>query len=285
MSRRALRAVLGHVTVGDELPVALVGVLNVSPESFYAASIHTTSDDLVRAADEMVAAGAALLDVGAMSTAPYRDTRIGEAEEADRLAAAVGRLHAKFDVPVSADTSRLGPARAALDAGAAVLNDVTGLRGDAAMASLIAARGAGVIVMARASAPGTAGPGDRPIDVVAAWLQESLEIAHRAGVPEDRIVVDPGIGFFRDGPMPWFEWDASVVAHLDALRRLGRPIGVGVSRKSFIGALTGRDDPGERLAGSLAATAIAVHNGAALVRTHDVGACRDAVLVAAAMRP
>ncbi len=277
-----LRAVLGHVTVGDGLPVALVGVLNVSPESFYAGSIHTASDDLVRAADEMVAAGVALLDVGAMSTAPYRDTQISEAEEADRLAAAVARLHAKFDVPVSADTSRLGPARAALDAGATVLNDVTGLRGDPAIAPLIASRDAGVIVMARARTPATGG---RPIDVVAARLAESLEIARLAGIPEGRTVVDPGIGFFRDGGVPWYEWDASVIANLDELRRLGRPICVGVSRKSFIGALTGRDDPEERLAGSLAATAVAVRNGAALIRTHDVGESRDAIRVASALRP
>jgi dihydropteroate synthase len=280
MADGARRAVLGGVAVGDGCPVAIVGVLNVSPESFYGGSVHTDPDDLLRAADDMVAAGAAILDVGAMSTAPYLETRIGEDEEAERLARAVGRLAAKCAVPVSADTCRAGPARAALDAGAAIVNDVTGLRGDPRMAALIAARGAGTILMAHPAAHRE--PAD-PIETVARVLGESLALARAAGVAEERIVLDPGIGFFRNGPVLWYEWDAGVITHLGRLRVLGRPLCVGVSRKSFIGAFTGRDEPGQRLAGSLAATAVAVVNGAALIRTHDVAETRDAVRVASAL--
>jgi dihydropteroate synthase len=289
------RARLGDVAIGDGFPVVLMGVLNVSPESFYAGSVHVGEDDLLRAADEMIGAGARILDVGAMSTAPYLETRIDEAEEADRLAGAVARLTEKFSVAVSADTTRSGPARAALDAGATIINDVSGLRGDPAMASLLAARGAGAVLMASRS--GTerrreyrrggrpAGAQARaPVRTVASLLGDSLDRARRAGIAEERIVLDPGIGFFRDEAIRWFEWDAAVLAHLSDLRRFGRPLAVGVSRKSFIGALTAEADPAHRLAGSLAATAVAVRNGAALVRTHDVAPTRDAVLVASALR-
>jgi dihydropteroate synthase len=286
MSSGVPRATLGSLVVGDACPVAIIGVLNVSPESFYGGSIHTEPDDLVRAADAMVAAGAGILDVGGMSTAPYLPTRISEAEESDRLARAVGRLATKYEVPISVDTFRSGPARAALDAGAAIVNDVTGLRGDPDMAALVVARGAGLILMAHRAPGGLPTAGRRaPIEAVSRALVESLALARGAGIADERIVLDPGIGFIRDGHLPWYEWDAAIIAHLDELRALGRPVCVGVSRKSFIGALAGRDRPAERLAGSLAATAVAVRHGAALIRTHDVAESRDAVRVASALRP
>jgi len=141
------RSCLAGVTVGDGLNVAVVGVLNVSPESFYAGSVRTCGDDLLRAAEAMARAGAAFLDVGAMSTAPYLTGRISEHEEADRLGSAVGLLAGKIEVPISADTSRSVPARAALEAGAGIINDVTGLTGDADLAAVVARAGAGLIAM------------------------------------------------------------------------------------------------------------------------------------------
>jgi len=278
MSAETLRAILGGVTVGDGLPVAIIGVLNVSPESFYAGSVHPDPDDLLRAADDMVAAGAAILDVGARSTAPYLPTEISEAEEADRLAAAIRRLADKCAVLLSADTSRATPARAALDAGAAIVNDVTGFHGDPAVAALVAARGAGVILATDAAAATRAGGAD-PIETVLRALAESLAEARHAGVPDERIVLDPGIGFLRAGPRPWYERDAAVIARLDRLRVLGRPLW-----KSFIGVLTGRAEPAKRLAGSLAATTVAVLRGAALIRAHDVAETRDAVRLSEALR-
>ena len=276
-----LRANLSGVTVGDDCPVALIGVINVSPESFYPSSVHWDPDDLLRAAEEMVEAGAAILDVGAMSTAPYLYTRISEPEEADRLASAVHLVSTKLDVPISADTTRSGPARAALEAGATIINDVSGLTGDRAMAPLVAGRGAGLIVIASERGwEETASP----VDVVLGYLRESLRIGSQAGVPAERIVVDPGIGFFRGRGIPWYEWDMALLAGLRALRDLGRPICVGVSRKSFLGAILGQDDPRDRLPGSLAATAVAVLNGAHLIRTHDVAETRQAVRVAQAIR-
>ena len=269
------RATLAGLSLGDGLPVAVMGVLNVSPESFHAGSVVGRDDDLLRAALAMVGAGAALIDVGARSTAPYLPTEISEAEECLRLVRAVERLVGKLPVPVSADTARPAPARAALEAGARVINDVSGLR-DPAVAALVAQHHAGVILMAA--------PGPDPVATVKSVLGEALERAHTAGIPDERIVVDPGIGFFRNEGVPWDAWDARVLAGLSALGALGRPLCVGVSRKSFIGVITGRDGTGERLAGSLAATAVAVWNGAALIRTHDVPDTLDAVRVAERLR-
>jgi len=289
------RSCLAGVTVGDGLNVAVVGVLNVSPESFYAGSVRTCGDDLLRAAEAMARAGAAFLDVGAMSTAPYLTGRISEHEEADRLGSAVGLLAGKIDVPISADTSRSVPARAALEAGAGIINDVTGLMGDADLAAVVARAGAGLIAMVSdgALAPLSLGSGgvghpssgpDDPVGIVSTRLAESLALARRAGISPDAIVIDPGIGFFRRSGMAWHEWDLAVLAGLGRLRALERPICVGVSRKSFLGAVTGEGDPARRLPGSLAATTAAVLAGAHVIRTHDVAETLQAVRVAEAVR-
>jgi dihydropteroate synthase len=275
------RATVAGVPVGDGLDVAVVGTLNVSPESFYSGSVVVDADRLLQAAQAMARAGAAWLDVGAMSTAPYLEARIPAAQEADRLHWAVGLLTAKLDLPVSADTSRALPARAALEAGARVINDVTGLVSDPSLARLAAAAGAGLVLMA---SPAAAPPPGNPVATVLASLTVSLGLARAAGIPEDRILVDPGIGFFRGAPIDWPEWDCRVLAGLPALRPLGRPLHVAVSRKSFIGALAGGVDPAERLPGTLAATAAAVLGGAHVIRAHDVAETRQAVRVAQAIR-
>ena len=273
------RACLAGLEVGDGRPVALVGAINLSPESFYAGSVSASRDTLLSTAEAMVAAGAALLDVGAMSTAPYRDGAIEAEREADRLGDAIQTLVAKLDVPISADTSRAEPARAALQAGARVINDVRGLSGDPGLARLVAESGAGLILMA-SERGGHEGEGS-PTETVLALLGESLTLATQAGIPAERIAVDPGLGFFRRRGMPWYDWDCAVLAALGDLRALGRPVCVGASRKSFIGALDPTaDDPTDRLPGSLAAAAAAVLGGAHLIRTHDVAATRQAVRVA-----
>jgi dihydropteroate synthase len=273
------RARLASVEIGGRAPVAVMGVINVSPESFHPGSVYG-ADRILRVALEMVDAGAVLVDVGARSTAPYLATEITEAEESDRLARAVERLADKLPVPVSADTARPAVARAALQAGARVLNDVSGLA-DPALAREIAAHDASLITMA---APGPGRSPGAPIATVRAVLGEALARAGAAGIPEERIAVDPGIGFFREGAVAWHEWDVAVLRGLAALHALGRPICVGVSRKSFIGALTGRTATEDRLSGSLAATTAAVLNGAALIRAHDVRETLDAVRVAERLR-
>ena len=275
------RAIVAGVSVGDGLDVAVVGALNVSPESFYSGSVVVDADRLLQAGEAMARAGAAWLDVGAMSTAPYLEARIPEALEADRLHWAVGLLTTKLGLPVSADVSRVGPARAALEAGARMINDVTGLVGDPGLARLTAEAGAGLVLMAR---PAAAPPAGEPVATVRTALQRSLAIARGAGIPDERILVDPGIGFFRGAGVAWPDWDCRVLAGLPALRALGRPLYVGVSRKSFIGAVAGVEDPAERLPGSLAATAAAVLGGAHVIRAHDVAETVQAVRVAQAIR-
>ena len=236
---------------------------------------------LLEAAQSMVEAGAVLIDVGARSTAPYITTAVDEREEVERLRGAVEVLASTLRVPVSADTARVAPARAALAAGARVINDVSGLA-DARLARLVAEADAGLIAMA-APTPGESLAAE-PLATVATCLRRTLGRAHAAGVADQRIVLDPGIGFFRGGPVSWVEWDVAVLAGLEHLLDLGRPLCVAVSRKSFLGAVTGQASPCDRLAGSLAATALAVAHGASLIRTHDVRETLDAVRVAARIR-
>jgi dihydropteroate synthase len=274
-------AELAGVLLGDDHATAVMGALNVSPESFYPGSIRLDSQALLDAAQSMVDAGASLIDVGARTTAPYLHNALDEREEVARLSRAIEVLAPALAVPVSADTTRPGPAQAALAAGARVINDVSGLA-DPELARVVASAGAGLIAMA------WPGPGESlaagPLATVAMCLRRTLERARAAGVVDERIVLDPGIGFFRGGPVSWVEWDVAILAGLERLLVLGRPLCVAVSRKSFLGALTGREAPGERLAGSLAATALAVAHGASLIRTHDVRETRDSVQVAARIR-
>jgi len=276
-----VHANLAGLAVGDGHPVRIVGAINVSPESFYKGSVAADEDTLRQRAQTMVAEGADMLDVGAMSTAPYLETAIGEAEEIRRLTWAIGVLRSAVALPISVDTQRYRVASAALDAGAAVINDVGGFRHDPAMAAAAARQSQGAILMASETSPGAL----EPIPTVRDLLQQSLTLSDAAGFPRDRIVLDPGIGFFRKAAVSWEVWDCEIVRRLGELRPLGRPILVGLSRKSFIGKLLGRKDPAERLPGSLAATTVAVLNGAHVVRTHDVGPTRDAIRMADALRP
>jgi dihydropteroate synthase len=271
---------LAGIEVGDGFPVRLVGAINVSPESFYRQSVADTEGALHSLAERMIAEGADVLDVGAMSTAPYLETAVSEEEEGRRLIWAIRLLARAVSVPLSADTTRSRVAAAALEAGARIVNDVSGLRADPRMAEIVAAQAAGAIVMASETAPGAT----EPIQTISDQLDESLRRADDAGIPQDRLVVDPGIGFFRRAALPWDQWDSTVLRRLAELRSLGRPILVGLSRKSFIGKILGRPNPEDRLSGSLAATAVAVLNGAHIIRTHDVGTTRDAVRMAEALR-
>jgi dihydropteroate synthase len=280
-SSAPLLSSLAGVSVGDSLPVRVVAILNVSPESFYKGSVQTSLESLAEAARTMTGAGADIIDIGAMSTAPYLKTHLSVEEETDRLARAVGAVVSCVTVPVSADTQRAQAAAAAVGAGARIINDVSGLKHDPAMAGLIARSGSGAIVMASERTPGTGTPMMR----VHRALEESLQIAAQAGIPPDHFVLDPGIGFFRQPGIPWDEWDCTVLRELASLRVLGFPLLVGVSRKSFIGKIVGQPSATDRLIGSLACATIAVYNGAHLIRAHDVKETVEAVRMAERLRP
>lgn len=256
----------------------IMGVINVSPESFYKGSVRNDEERLVETAVKMVEEGASFIDIGAKSTAPYLETQIPVEEEVRRAVWAVRAIREQVDVPISIDTTSAKVAEEALKAGADIINDVTGLKGDVDMAKVASEYGAPVVVCAH----GEVGDFSDPVHTVIDLLQESLVIAGEHGIEE--LAVDPAIGFLRPEWPPWYEWDSKILANLNVLKILGRPILVGVSRKSFIGAITGRKDPAERLPGSLSATAIAVFNGAHIIRTHDVRETLDAVKMASFIR-
>ena len=275
-----LSAHLAGIPVGDTLPVRIIAVLNVSPESFYPDSVHTNREQIAETAHALAGEGADIIDIGAMSTAPYLKTDISEAEETERLSQAVEATAAAVSIPISADTKRSQPAQAALRAGARIINDVSGLGNDPAMAALIARCGAGAILMASEQRPQSG----TPLKRIRNALQDSLARAEQAGISEQQIVLDPGIGFFREPGMAWDEWDCLVLRALADLRSLGFPLLVGASRKSFIGKILDQPKVQDRLIGSLTCAAIAVANGAHIIRAHDVKETIEAVRMAERLR-
>lgn len=275
-----LSADLAGVKVGDAYPVRIVGVINVSPESFYKSSVKTSPEEIVASALSIVREGADIIDIGAMSTAPYLQTKISTEEETKRLVSAVKAVKQTVKIPVSVDTTRSQPAEAAIKAGADILNDVSGLKNDEEMAKMVAEYDVPLIMVAHEKQQGKG----TPIERVTAALRESLLLAQKAGISLEKVVIDPGIGFFRRMELPWYIWDCSVIGSLHKLRVLERPIHIGVSRKSFIGKILNQDSPEQRLYGSLSATAIAVFNGAHMVRTHDVASTVEVVRLAEQIR-
>jgi dihydropteroate synthase len=266
-------AVFGSLKIGDKHSVRLMGAINVSPESFYKGSVYVGRERIVAAAERMKMEGAEIIDVGAMSTAPYLKTEITAEEEARRLSHAIKAIKERSKVLVSADTTRSSVAEEACKAGADVLNDVSGFKKDPKMGKVAREHGVGVVLMAHENRPAKG----LPVERVKSYLSESLEIASKHGIEPRRIVVDPGIGFFRSSPWPWYLWDVSVLRNLRELAVLGRPITVAVSRKSFIGEILKQPRPEERLIGSLAATSIAVLNGAHMIRAHEIPSTLEVV--------
>lgn len=265
------------VDLGDP---KVMGVINVSPESFFKGSVRQSEDELIRTVLKMVGEGASFIDIGAKSTAPYLETQIPVEEEVRRAVWAIKAIREHVDVPISIDTTSARVAEEAIKAGADIINDVSGLKGDEDMAKIAREYGVPVIVCAHREVDDFRDP----IHEVIKALEESLQIAYTHGIEKEKIAIDPAVGFLRPNWPPWYEWDSRVLANLNLLKVFGLPILVGVSRKSFIGAVTGRKDPAERLAGSLSATAIAVWNGAHIIRAHDVRETVDAVKMAAFIR-
>jgi dihydropteroate synthase len=255
--------------------VILVGVLNVTPDSFSDGGRFLDPQSAVAHARRLMAEGADILDIGAESTRPYGDAVAVPLEEERARLAPVLPAAIALGVPVSIDTLKAPIAAWALDQGAAIVNDVWGLQGDPAMAAVVAEHRVPVIIMHNRK---TADPAIDIISDVTAFFRRSLDIAARAGIARERIVLDPGIGF---GKTP--EQSIACIARLGAWHEFGLPLLVGASRKRFINAVV-PSDPSERIGGSLAAHLLAVENGARLIRAHDVGPTAQALAVAAAIR-
>jgi dihydropteroate synthase len=252
----------------------VMGILNVTPDSFSDGGRFIDPAKAVAHAGIMSQQGADILDIGAESTRPYGDaTPVSAEDEMARLSPVLPAV-LKFGLPVSIDTIKASVASWALDQGAVIVNDVWGLQRDPAMAKLVAERGVPVIVMHNREA---ADPDIVIIAEVTAFFARSLEIAERAGIARDKIVLDPGIGF---GKTP--EQSIACIARLAEFKRFGLPLLVGASRKRFINAVT-PSAPDERLGGSIASHLAAVANGASIVRAHDVAETVQALRVAAAI--
>jgi dihydropteroate synthase len=252
----------------------VMGVLNVTPDSFSDGGQFMDPAVAVAHAAEMAQQGADILDIGAESTRPYGDpVPVSADDEKARLAPVLPEV-VKLGLPVSIDTIKASIATWALDQGAAIVNDVWGLQRDPDIAPLVAKRGVPVIVMHNREAA------DAAIDIVAdvvAFFSRSLEIAARAGIARRNIVLDPGIGF---GKTP--EQSMTCLARLAEFKRFGLPLMVGASRKRFINTVT-PSTPAERIGGSIAAHLLAVQKGAAIVRVHDVAETVQALRVRTAI--
>ena len=268
----------GAHTLDLGAPVVM-GVLNVTPDSFSDGGLFLDPEEAVRHARRMVAEGATIIDVGGESTRPGADP-VDVADEIDRVLPVIRAITAELDLPVSVDTSKPEVMEAALAAGASMINDVLALREPGALDVLVGS-GAAVCLMHMQGRPRTMQADPRYDDVVRdvhQFLSERVRACETAGIDRSRLVIDPGFGFGKT-----LEHNLALLAALDEFTRDGLPVLAGLSRKSMIGQLTGRP-ASQRLAGSVALAAIAASHGASIVRAHDVAATVDAVRIAAALR-
>jgi len=256
----------------------LMGVVNVTPDSFSDGGLYLDPERAIAHGRKLAEDGADILDVGGESTRPGAE-EVGAEEELARVVPVIEGLRG-VGARISVDTSKAAVASAALDAGAEIVNDVTALRGDPEMAALCAERGCGVVLMHMLGSPRTMQDDPRYDDVVAevkAFLAERLDAAIAAGIPEEGVWLDPGIGFGKTGAH-----NMELLRRLGELRDLGRPLVVGTSRKSFIGKVDG-SPADQRLGGTIASSVLAAVEGAEVLRVHDVAEVRQALTLTAAI--
>ena len=275
---------IANVGVGGKNPVRIMGILNTSPESFYKKSVHISNNDIKNSVKQMESDGADFIDVGGMSTAPYLSTIVSEKVETKRIVNAIKIIQNFSNLPISVDTCRANVARIALEHGVEIINDISGLKFDNKMQDVISDFSPSLILCAYDSKTVS---GD---DVVTTkkLLKESLKIAKKSHISNDKIVLDPAIGFFRKTGQgqfftkiksDWIKRDLTILQNLKSIKQ-NFPILISVSNKSFIGNILEFENPTDRLFGSIAAESISVINGADIIRTHNVGATRDAVIIA-----
>jgi dihydropteroate synthase len=267
------------VSAENAADFTVMGVVNVTPDSFSDGGRYIDAGAAIAHALELHAEGAAILDIGGESTRPGAEP-VEAGTELERVLPVIEALHDRgLPAQLSIDTSKAAVAAAALDAGATLVNDVTALRADPEMAGLVAARGVQCCLMHMLGEPRTMQDDPRYDDVVSdvkAFLEERMAFAVACGVAEEKIMLDPGIGFGKTA-----EHNLELLARVDELVALGRPIVIGTSRKSFLGRITGRpvDD---RLAATIATNVLAYERGARVFRVHDVAPVRDALMIAGA---
>lgn len=272
-----------NLEIGNGKP-KIMGIINASPESFYKESVATGKKIISERAIEMEEEGADLIDIGGMSTAPYGHTIVSANKEVERLRNSISAVKDVCSIPLSVDTPRAEVAKVSIDMGVDLVNDVTGLKYDEKMKSVVFSSGLPVIIGAYGDRSVTYNSGNiaETIDI----LQKSLVLADESGISEDKLIVDPLIGFFREsGNNPfftkishqnWYDRDIGIISNLKHLSNLSKPICISVSRKSFIGHLFKLTET-ERLIPSIILQAICVLNGTDIIRTHDVKETRVAL--------
>jgi len=276
-------AKFGKFTVGIKDKQLIMGIINTSPESFYKNSIKTTKTKISQTVKQMEEDGAQVIDIGGMSTAPYLKTTITEKQESNRITKAIKIIQNISNIPISVDTCRAAVAQTALENGAEILNDVSGLKYDKNMLKIVEKFQPELILCAYSKKiVGTA-----HVTETKRLLQESIKIAKSVNISKNKIIVDPAIGFFRSSgtgfpftkiKSNWVDRDIDILHNLRSIK--GKfPLLVSVSNKSFIGKLLNNEDPRDRLYGSLAAELISLINGADILRTHNVRATKDILSV------
>lgn len=266
---------IAGITVGDAHPVRIMGAINLSRESFYKGSV-IEQGNVVPAAEQMVAEGADFIDVGARSTWPLAD-KITKEEERRRLIPALEQLTGNLDVPISVDTQCAGLARDALEMGAHIINDVSGLTADPGMTEVVHEYGCPVVIMASDRVPGDL----LGMDAVMHSLDKIIKKAEDTGIASEKIIIDPAIGKWVPEKVPIYDFET--IDQMERLKVFGKPVLAAISRKSFIGEVLDKPSA-DRLIGSISATTIAVYKGAHIIRTHDVADTGDAIRVAEAIK-
>jgi dihydropteroate synthase len=276
-----IRGNLGSLEVGDNLPIRIVGVVNLSPASFFKDSIASSDADLANKIALMIKEGVDCLDIGAQSTRPIQiyggEGRVDKDKEQEivesALTIAIDVLSSYEEIEISVDTQRRNVAELALNMGVNIINDISGFKKDEDIAKVIADFDASAIVMAAKNEPGDV----FLIDDIIHELSASISIGTKSGIHENKIIVDPGIGSWeaRD-----YKHDYSIIKNLEEFRVLQKPVYIGISRKTSVGKALKDAPPDQRLFGSIGATIVAVVNGAHIIRTHDVKPTLDAIRVA-----
>ena len=275
---------LGSLVVGKKNQVTIMGILNISPESFYKKSIKSTKSEISKYLRDMEENGANIIDIGGMSTTPYLKTIVSEKTESERIIKTIKIIQNLSNIPISVDTCRASVAKDALELGIDVINDISGLKYDKNMPKIVEKYNPSLILCSYSEklVKGNS------ISVTKQLLNQSIKIAKNAQIPKDKIVVDPAIGFFRRSSdvknnLPytkitsdWAQRDIEIIKKLKLLKSTF-PILVSISNKSFLGKLLGKEDPTERNTGTAIAEMLSIINGASIIRTHNPKITSDVI--------
>ena len=277
---------LGNLVVGRKNEITIMGILNISPESFYKNSIKTTKSQISKSLLEMEENGVNIIDIGGMSTAPYLKTIVSEKIESERIIKTIKIIQNLSNIPISVDTCRASVANHALELGVDVINDISGLKYDKSMPKIIEKYNPSLILCSY----GNKLVKGNSILETKKLLNQSVKIAQNAGISKEKIVVDPAIGFFRrssdvKNKLPytkinsdWAERDIEIIKNLKLLKT-NYPILVSISNKSFIGKLIGKKNPADRNTGTAIAEMLSIINGASIIRTHHPQITSDIIKI------